>query len=115
MKVACFLSVTMAVGWSSIVYDMPLPSVKEQVELWSSHGVVICAHGAGLMNLLFMPPMGAVIEVFPNQFHHNLYSALAVMMGVGHYPVHPSSGAPMWATEKVRSTRAVWCCPRHYC
>jgi capsular polysaccharide biosynthesis protein len=88
---------------TSIAYDFEIPPFKTQLDLWSSHGVIVCAHGAGLMNMLFMPAFGAVVEVFPNHFHHNLYSALAAMMGQGHFPVHPSSAAPMWATEPVRN------------
>jgi hypothetical protein len=90
-----------------IAYDFEIPPFKEQLDLWSTHGVVVCAHGAGLMNMLFMPAFGAVVEVFPNHFHHNLYSALAAMMGQGHFPVHPSSAAPMWANEPVRAFRKV--------
>jgi capsular polysaccharide biosynthesis protein len=67
----------------SLVSDYPkLPPVKEQLELWSSHGVVVSAHGAGLMNLLLMPQMSAVVEVFPVHFHHNLYRYLAALTGV---------------------------------
>jgi capsular polysaccharide biosynthesis protein len=86
-----------------IVYDLPtIPPVKEQLELWSSHGVVVSAHGAGLMNLLLMPQMSAVVEVFPVHFHHNLYRYLAALTGVGHYPVHVANGSAMWSTDKVR-------------
>jgi hypothetical protein len=86
----------------SLVSDYPkLPPVKEQLELWSSHGVVVSAHGAGLMNLLLMPQMSAVVEVFPVHFHHNLYQYLAALTGVGHYPVHVTNGSAMWSLDKV--------------
>ena len=83
----------------STVFDVP--TVKEQMDLFSTHGVVVCAHGAGLMNMYMMPPFTAVVEVFPYGTHHNLYGALSAMLGIAHYPVHPSSGTPIWENEKV--------------
>ncbi len=84
------------------VFDDDIPSVREQILLFSSHGVVVCPHGAGLMNLLMMPAFYAVVEIFTHNTHHSLYQALAALMGVAHYPVHTPNGAPMWAQEKVR-------------
>ena len=67
-----------------IVYDEDIPSVREQIVLFSTHGVVVCPHGAGLMNMLLMPPFYAVVEIFTHNTHHSLYQALAAMMGISH-------------------------------
>lgn len=55
-----------------------VPSVRAQLELFSTHSVVVCAHGAGLMNLILMPPFTAVVEVFPHHTHHILVRAPCV-------------------------------------
>lgn len=47
-------------------------SFDDQVRLMASTGVLVCTHGAGLMNTIFMPPGSAVIELFPRHFKHML-------------------------------------------
>ncbi len=34
---------------------------------------MITPHGAALLNMMLMPPMSAVIELFPYHMHHALY------------------------------------------
>jgi hypothetical protein len=75
----------------TVVEKVP-PDFISQVNLVADHGVIVAPHGAGLMNLMFMPPFGAVVEIFPYQTHHNLYSGIAAMVGVAHYPVHTYNG-----------------------
>lgn len=80
---------------------------REQVELFAGHGVIICAHGAGLMNLMFTPPFSAVVEIYPLQTHHNLYPTMAAFMGISHYPVHPYNGTDVWSTDLVTAVYMV--------
>jgi len=44
-------------------------SFEEQVELYSQSDVVIAPHGAQLTGIMFMPPCGAVLELFPHLYH----------------------------------------------
>lgn len=92
------------------MFDFPSP-FADQLSLFATHGILVSAHGAGLTNMIFLPPMASVIELFQVQHDHNLYSLLAMMMGIGHYPVHARNGSEMWATNTV-SPWAVEGCPR---
>ena len=85
------------------MYENAGGSFRKQMELVSSHGIFVAPHGAGLMNLLYMPPLSAVVELFPYTLDHNLYSSLAVLMGVANYPVHAIEGHTVWATDLVRA------------
>ena len=75
---------------------------KQQLELFSSHGVVVSPHGAGLMNVMYLVPFSAVVEVFPYHFDHNLYPTASVMAGLGYYPVHTYNASDMWSRYEVR-------------
>jgi hypothetical protein len=51
----------------------------EQFTFWSQQSLVIAAHGAGLMNAIFLPPgnASAVIEIFPPHYYaHNYFGSL---------------------------------------
>jgi hypothetical protein len=80
-------------------------SFQEQVEMFSSHGVLVSPHGAGLVNLLFMPPLSAMIELYPYHIDHTVYATLAGNLGIGSYPVHGTNGTTAWAFAKVRCRR----------
>ena len=82
---------------------------KEQVAMMSTHGVIVSAHGAGLMNLMFAAPFSAVVEVYPFKTHHHLYTGLAAFMGLAHYPIHPSNGTEVWSQEQVRAPPPAVC------
>ncbi len=45
--------------------------------------MVVTPHGASLMNLMLMPPLSAVVELFPYHLHHALYvhTSLHVQFG----------------------------------
>lgn len=77
------------------------PDVKEQAEMFASHGVVIQPHGAGETNIVFMAPGSAAVELFPFHFDHTLYSGMAALMGVGMYPAHATNGSLVYATDKL--------------
>lgn len=43
-------------------------SFAEQVRLMQSTGIVVGVHGANLMNAIFIPPLGSILEVFPRYY-----------------------------------------------
>ena len=55
--------------------SLPVPSLSPSLShpRYSTHGVVVTPHGASLMNLMLMPPLSAVVELFPYHLHHALY------------------------------------------
>lgn len=65
------------------------PDFSTVVDLFSSHGVVVAAHGPELVSLLWLPPFTALIEFMPYKVHSLKYSSLAAMVGVARYPIHP--------------------------
>ena len=76
-------------------------SFREQLELFSTHGVMVSPHGAGLMNAMFLVPFSAVIEIFPYHFDHNIYSTVSTTAGLGYYPIHCYNGTDMWSRYKA--------------
>ena len=84
------------------MFDFP-SLFADQLSLFATHSILVSAHGAGLTNMIFLPPMASVIELFQVQHDHNLYSLLAMMMGIGHYPVHARNGTDMWSRDTVRA------------
>jgi hypothetical protein len=46
---------------------------KNQVEEVASSGILVGSHGAGMTNLMFLPPNGAVIELFPYKWWPDMY------------------------------------------
>ena len=79
-----------------------LPTFREQIELFASHGILIAPHGAGLMNSVFLAPFSSVIEIFPYHTDHNLYPNVVVNSGLGYYPIHSFNGTDMMSRYKVR-------------
>eukprot|EP00593_Proboscia_inermis_P011384 CAMPEP_0171312452 /NCGR_PEP_ID=MMETSP0816-20121228/22685_1 /TAXON_ID=420281 /ORGANISM="Proboscia inermis, Strain CCAP1064/1" /LENGTH=514 /DNA_ID=CAMNT_0011797813 /DNA_START=59 /DNA_END=1603 /DNA_ORIENTATION=- len=60
-------------------------SFEEQIELYSQSDVVIAPHGAQLTGIMFMPPCGAVLELFPHLYHTPyFFSSLANISGLVH-------------------------------
>lgn len=76
-------------------------SFREQLEIFSSHGVVVSPHGAGLTNALYMVPGSSIVEVFPYHFDHNLYRTVSVQTGMGYFPVYSFNGSDAWRAHKV--------------
>ena len=68
-----------------------------QIGLFSQANIVIGMHGAGLANMIFMPPGGLVVEITPQTDGRMLpgtgiFSRLAMSTGINHYIHHLSSG-----------------------
>ena len=82
----------------SIVQGFPRP-FADQFQLYASHGVIVSAHGAGLSNLMFMPAMSALVELFPYHIDHTLYATLAMNMHIASYPVHAINGSIIWEND----------------
>ena len=85
------------------MYDNVDTSFRRQFDLVSSHGVIVAPHGASLMNILYMRPLSAVVELFPYHLDHNLYAAMSILRltGVASYPVHAIDGHIAWSTDFV--------------
>ena len=61
-------------------------SFLEQVELFSTVTIMISNHGAGLTNMIFMPPGSTVIEIrHSGDAHNNCYYALANALELNYY------------------------------
>jgi capsular polysaccharide biosynthesis protein len=69
--------------------------------MFAAHGVVVSPHGAGLMNMLFMPRGSSVVEIYPYHLQHNLYPTLAAFMQIGHYGVYNFNNSDIVTREKV--------------
>ena len=75
----------------------------DQFALFSTHGIIVAPHGAGLTNTMFLPPGSAVIEMFPYHMHHTLYTGIAFNTGVVSFPIHASNGTIIWRRDPVGS------------
>jgi hypothetical protein len=49
---------------------------ETQVKDVASAGLLVGVHGAGMTNLMFLPPNGAVIELFPFRWWPDMYRRL---------------------------------------
>jgi hypothetical protein len=68
-----------------IVYPDNL-SFAEQISLFSGCKLLLSLHGAGLSNMLFMEPDGAVVELrLENDKFNNCYYSLASALGLNYY------------------------------
>ena len=84
-------------------------SFVEQVKLMAKTRLLIGIHGAGLTNLMFMPPGGSVIELLPKRhsifdfnasrfsFRHDAcYLRLASDMGISHHYLEGQAQNALW-------------------
>lgn len=71
---ASLKDVASEVGYDYEMIDLAGKSFNEQVDALSGAAVAIGVHGMQLMSSLFMPADGALIEIFPYKFWHELYS-----------------------------------------
>jgi capsular polysaccharide biosynthesis protein len=63
-------------------------SFQLQMELMSQSISLISSHGAGLINMLFMPEKSSVVELISNQNNNNCYYALATDLQFNYYYLH---------------------------
>jgi capsular polysaccharide biosynthesis protein len=64
-------------------------SFREQVQMFAETEILVSIHGAALTNLIFMPPAGRVIELYPSgftsrDFFNACYKRLSHTVGVEH-------------------------------
>eukprot|EP00906_Rhabdomonas_costata_P006036 RCo008908 len=66
---------------------------SEQIRLWATADIVLTMHGSGLSSLVFLPPHGCVVEVFPPGFLNGLYIQMAMSRRLCYLPM-VSHGTP---------------------
>ncbi|KAL3895566.1 MAG: hypothetical protein SGCHY_004627 [Lobulomycetales sp.] len=62
-------------------------NILEASKYFSNTHLLIAAHGAGLSNLLFLPPGAAVLEVLPNRYRNMCFVKLSRAIGLDHQQV----------------------------
>ena len=65
-------------------------SPEAQCRLFASHSIIIAMHGSALGNLVCALPGSVVVEVFPSQFHMDLFALMAAAADV--YSLHVVDG-----------------------
>lgn len=65
-------------------------NVRKQIELFSRAEIVVSPHGAGLANMVFLPPSARVIEIISAHCDKVFYSNIASCLGTTHFKVHAS-------------------------
>lgn len=69
-------------------------SFEEQIQLFQSAKMILAPHGAGLTNMIFMPPGGTIIELFPPEFpKNNIYQCYWSMAGASDHHYSCISGS----------------------
>lgn len=69
-------------------------SLEEQVRLFAEVDLLVGLHGNGLSNLLWVPHHGAVLELFPTEFHHYHYQLLSEMRGLQYVGIQEDNPQP---------------------
>jgi hypothetical protein len=69
-------------------------SFEDQAALFNSHKLLIMAHGAGMVNTLFMPRRSAIIEVTPYGMYCPLFFRQNVFSGHFVFPIHSLINSP---------------------
>ncbi len=55
---------------------------SQQVAWMRATTILVAAHGAGLVNTLFIPPGAALYEIFPPKFDYPLYRNMSQILGL---------------------------------
>lgn len=71
-------------GWPVVDFSPEPRAIEEQVRLWAEAALVIAPHGAGLTNLLFLPPRGCVLEFRAKGRKGAVYKGLGLSIGTRH-------------------------------
>jgi hypothetical protein len=64
------------------VVDFGVVEFEQQVSIATNSDLLIAMHGAALAHVFFMRPGTAVLEMFPFEFHKDIYLNLAMSLGV---------------------------------
>jgi hypothetical protein len=77
------------------VYYFESMNFQEQVKLVSGAEIILGMHGAGMMNMIFMPGGRKVVEfIIGGKGHNNCYYSMANSMGLKYYYLVTSSENP---------------------
>ncbi len=89
-------------------------SFVQQVQLMQNTKLLIGAHGAGLTNLMFMPPKSGVVEIMPLGFYLTFFECMCETMGHTHYQIESEQIGNV--IEKYKHLLIPYPCPRsaHY-
>lgn len=76
-----------------LIAHMEELALTEQVRLMAQASAVVAMHGAGLTNILFLPPGRPVVEIRrAGDDHHNCYFTMAASLGLPyHYLLAPEA------------------------
>lgn len=79
-------------------------SLREQMILFSGAEVLVSLHGAGLSNMIWMPPHSKVAEIrLQNDAHNNCYFSLACTLDIAYYYSLASS-----QDEEIHKADLLW-------
>jgi len=103
-------------GYELEVVRFENKTFKEQVKLMRDAALVVGVHGANLVNCIFMPPLSAMLELFPFRFYHPMYVE-AGRGGVKYYSMQVSTGQEYenWANmDSMQACMSEHACKIHY-
>mmetsp|Transcript_16790 Transcript_16790/g.25376 ORF Transcript_16790/g.25376 Transcript_16790/m.25376 type:complete len:192 (-) Transcript_16790:146-721(-) len=52
---------------------------------WSRQDIIVTAHGAGMINMIFLPADGAIVEIFPEHYYPDCYWDIGRASGIRNY------------------------------
>ena len=88
-----------------LVDSMDGRSFLDQVYIFSHSDLVISPHGAQLSSLFFMPPCGAVLELFGRGYEDaEFYGSLAAMSGIRYSHLYTGAGSPVTVLAATNAT-----------
>ncbi|TPX12147.1 uncharacterized protein E0L32_007033 [Thyridium curvatum] len=67
------------------IVDFATITIEDQVRLMQATDVLVGHHGAGITNILYLPPDAAVVEIFPPFFSMRGFRSIARMRGLTHF------------------------------
>ena len=88
------------------IEDMGKLSFRQQIATMAATGILIAAHGAALVNSMFLPQHAVIIEVFPWKFKKATYINLAAMLGLWHMPIY--TGPPNMTDLSYYGIKMAW-------
>eukprot|EP00271_Cylindrocystis_brebissonii_P019190 TRINITY_DN573_c1_g1_i2.p1 TRINITY_DN573_c1_g1~~TRINITY_DN573_c1_g1_i2.p1 ORF type:complete len:610 (-),score=59.74 TRINITY_DN573_c1_g1_i2:221-2050(-) len=66
------------------IYDGRIP-FSERIQLFSKTRFYMGAHGAGLSNIILLPPFAEVLEIMPSKFVNQVFNWLSWVCGIPYY------------------------------